>query len=623
MKKDTRIETNLRSRIGCHCWGDKPEHFGDLALFAESGVRWVRATRQTQWDTISKGPRQYDFGAAGERSIDLMIEHGMSVMSILDARWGNETRVNKLAFASPVWEHLDQWEHFVTASVEHYKGRIEYWEVLNEPPFFWWYPTREGDVLPELDTPLIRASVANYAKILRSASRAIRQADPAAKVVVGSGFCDGVLLRKLYELGCGDCFDVASVHYLNCRHPADFARAHGQVRTVMAEFGDANKPLWDTENGPGGAVIGNAVQTVDQYHALYNIYRHCVAHEFGLDRYFWFCGWLTREEDKFRSMKALHGHVGEGALLGAEHIQDDVHLYTFDGPAGPASILWSTAPAAARLENGLEAKDFLGQPVRLGTDVVLTGRPLLIAGDLRGRVDATVTGRRETVVTPMKQPPAEVPTATCRPVDRTLTLDDAGWSRVPLLADRNQIPLAGACTQGAALVPTSVTADVQMTYTREHVMFRVRLIDAIANPDRPTGLFQFILRDSDPSVPEWGYFTNSYSVFSLLLDGYHGLRLLRHESHRMDLYPPGEVKVAASQWRAEGNDLWLSVQVPWSEIGPCRPGQHNPFLLMLSLSRTDNMLDVPAGDDVAEWSHNLVDIFIIKTPALARWLVLE
>jgi hydroxymethylbilane synthase len=38
----------------------------------------------------------------------------------------------------------------------------------------------------------------------------------------------------------------------------DFAKGFARLRGVMAAFGDSDKALWDTENGPGGAVIGTS-----------------------------------------------------------------------------------------------------------------------------------------------------------------------------------------------------------------------------------------------------------------------------------------------------------------------------------------------------------------------------
>lgn len=619
LNTDTR---NLDSRIGCHCWGDNPASIHSLDLSAKAGCRWVRATRQTQWDVVSTGPRRYNFADNGEASIDKMLGLGMSVMGILDARWGNETGLNKLPFASPVWEHLDLWEDFTAAAVKHYRGRIGYWEILNEPPFFWWYPAPEGIRWPDACPPMQRAPIRHYAAILRSASRVIRELDPQAKIVVGAGFPDGCLLRSLYELGCGDCFDIASVHYLNFRHPTDFARGHNVLREVMREYGDADKELWDTETGSHGAVIGHAVQTPDEYEGLYNIYRHCIAHEAGLARYFWFnrasAELLSAQPDNlptaYRCMQTLHRHVGEGILLGTEHPQGEVHIYVFETPYGPRSILWATAPCEINLPSKvIEGIDYLGQPVQLSSPLKLTGRPLFLEGDLRKRTEVIIRGPRETVVASIKQPPPLTPVISCPILQHNLMLGDGEWNRIPLLMSHAEMPItqSGSCV---AQPPTSIAADIRMASNPDSLLLNFQIPDSQFDRSNPTCLIQWSVRDSISTITEWPYFTNGYALLSLLLDN-HGLRLFRHEVMYPDHYCPGRIANTILDWQVAPDGLVINAIIPWAEIGPCRPGVHHPFLFQFAVAGTDHQFAVPASEDAAEWPNNFADNFIVKPPS--------
>lgn len=633
----TNLPANLNNRIGCTCWGTNPASVEILPVAAEAGCRWMRATRPMQMEVVSSGPRAYDFAKHGEGSIELAIASGMSVMGILDGRWGNETNFNNLPYASPIWEHLDLWEDFTRAAVRYYKDRVKYWEIINEPPFFWWYPTPEGVTMPEKNPDLKRAPIWAYAELLKTSARAIRATDPEAKIVMGSGFSDGLFLQRLYELGCRDFFDIASVHYLNCKHPEDFARAHRRLRTVMAQFGDAAKPLWDTENGPGGAVIGQAVRTPQEYEALYNIYRHCFAAEFGLERYFWFNpapakeagvnhGNSCRNADgslapAYQALKTLTSQVGESALVGAAHLEREAHVYVFAGPRGPVSILWATAPATARLETPTEAVDYLGQPVRLTAAFALTGKPLFIPGDIRKELDVSLQGRRETVVPPMKIPPATTPEFVCPKLKGRPGIRAAAWAKIPYVATRADIPVIEQ-NDHFCLLSTSVTADVQMAHDSTALLLRIKTYDARLDPARPTGLVQFSLRDSNPDITEWTYFYNSYGLFNLFASK-HGPQFLRYEHLLMDEYPAGVVPEAAVKVEAEADGLLWWARIPWRVLGPCRPGKHNPFLMMFTFNRADHILDVPDADTPEEWSHNFGDIFIVKPPELTRWVRFE
>jgi hypothetical protein len=626
---------NLNSRVGCHCWGTNPDSVAGVPVYAEVGCRWVRATRPMQMDVVATGPRQYNFADHGEASIDLAIANGMSIMGILDARWGNETLFNDLPYASPIWEHLDLWEDFVSASVNYYKDRVKYWEIINEPPFFWWYPTPEGVTIPEINPDIKRAPIWAYAKLLKASAKAIRAADPTAKVVMGSGFNDGQFLQRLYDLDCKNDFDIASVHYLGCKHPDDFARGYRRMRTVMAENGDADKAMWDTENGPMGAIIGQSVQTPGEYEALYNIYRHCFAHQFGLERYFWFNPAMNKEagvshgsdtydannqlSPAYQAMKTLYKFVGEGELLKNNHLDGEVHTYLFDGPQGPVSILWSTAPATARLSGKIDAFNYLGESQSLTGEFELNGQPLFIPGDISSTLDITLHGKRETVVPCMKQPPADTPQFTATPISTALSIHDAGWDNIPYLATRNEIPVTDI-GKHFCKVTSSVTADIQIAFTPESLLLRVKTYDDMLNHACPTGLVQFTLRDSNPDIREWTYFYNSYGLYNLFASD-RGSMVLRFEHLMQDEYPVGVVKNADIQVESEADGLLYCANIPWSEIGPCRPGSHNPYLMMFSFNRADNILDLPTGDEPEEWSHNFNDNFIVKTPALTRWVV--
>lgn len=631
----TNLDRNLNSRIGCHCWGTNPVSVAAIPTFAESGCRWVRATRPMQWDTVSGGRGVYRFAENGEASIDLALSHGMSIMGILDARWGNETLRNELPFASPVWEHLDQWADFVAAAVRFYRDRVKYWEIINEPPFFWWYPTPAGIPMPAVNTPTKRAPIWAYAKLLQTSAKVIRELDPEAKVVVGSGFPDGLFLKRLYELGCRDAFDIASVHYLNCKHPDDFARGMRCLRAVMRQFGDEAKPLWDTENGPGGAVIGQSVQTPDEYAGLYNVYRHCFACEQELARYFWFNPVAAREAgvshgascrnadgslaSAYRAMQELTSRIGEAPLTKAVHLEGEVHAYVFATATGPQSILWSTAPATARLPGFADATTHLGEPCQLSANgVELTGRPLFINGDVSGVLDATVHGKRETVVAPMKQPPASTAAATSPQVPQIPAIGDVAWKDIPFLAKRAEIPVV-APNDHFCMVMSSVEAEVQIAHTADALGFRVRTWDPLLLQSRPTGLVQFSLRDSDPDVTEWAFFYNAYGLFNLFASP-RGPLFLRYEHMRGDEYPAGVVAGVEFEVKTLADGLLFWARIPWREIGPCRPGRHNPFLLQMTFNRADHMLAVPDTDSPEEWSHNFADNFIVKPPALARWV---
>lgn len=618
----TNLSHNNQSRIGSHCWTHSPSSVETAVTAAGCGCRWIRATRSMQLDVVATGPRRYDFSLGDIRAVDTVIEQGMSIMGILDARWGNETLLNALPYASPIWEHLDLWEDFTIAAVQHYKDRVKYWEIINEPPFFWWYPTPEGVTIPEINPVMQRAPIWAYAELLKVSARAIRATDPEAKIVLGSGFYDGSFLQRLYEFGCRDAFDIASVHYLPLKHPGDFARAYNRVRQVMAEHGDTAKPLWDTESGPSGAIIGKAVETPADYEALTNVYRHCFAYEHGLDRYFWFNPPAGQDAgapglpSPYRALQTLTGLLGDGDLLRCAHYDDEVHAYVFQGVEGPVTVLWATAPAVLRVAGGADGLSYLGDPLRLDDAAPLTGRPIYLHGDVISALDVTVHGDRETVVQPMKQPAPATPTFTCP------RHDGAGapprWEALPYLITHDVMPVAEQHDHFCK-VTSSVAADMQMAYDEEALWLRVRVYDAAIDATCPTGLVQFTVRTGDPAVKEWSYWCNSFGLFSLYASP-RGPLCLRHEHIYTDRYLSGRMQTATLQTSPLPDGLLYQARIPWAEIGPCQPGKYQPFLMMFTVNRADYILDLPHEDTPEEWSHNFADNFIVKDPSVTRWV---
>ena len=627
------LSSNISSRIGCHCWGTNPDSVHGLTAFAQVGCRWVRATRPMQMDVVSTGPRHYNFADNGERSIDRALELGMSIMGILDGRWGNETNYNALPYASPIWEHLDHWEDFVAATVAYYRDRVKFWEIINEPPFFWWYPTPEGVTMPEINPELHRAPIRAYVDLLLTSARTIRATDPTAKIVLGSGFIDGLFLSRVYELGGKDAFDIVSTHYLNCKHPRDFARGYQVLRGVMAANDDAGKELWDTENGPFGAVIGQAVQTPEEYEALYNIYRHCFAYEFGLDRYFWFNPVTSdagvahsssiytadgRFAPPYQAMQTLTAQVGNGTLLASRHFGDEVHAYVFDGTQGPVSILWATAPATVTLPQHFSATTHLGEALPLHGAIHLTGRPIFIAGDILQTLALSEVGKRETVVLPMKQPSEETPTCSCTRVTAPSGINDIVWENIPFVVTRETIPRVQQHDHFVKVM-SSIPADLQIAYDDEAIYLRVQTYDKLFDPACPQGLVQFTLKDQNPDITEWVYFYNSYGLFNLYASPY-GPMVLRFEHLDPIGYPAGSVATAELHVETHSTGLLYLARIPWREIGPCHPTQHTPFLMMFTFNRADGLLNVPEGDHAEEWSHNFNDNFIVKDPAVTCWV---
>ncbi len=158
--------------------------------------------------------------------------HGVTVLPIL---------YDLPKWAEPVWEHLPEWGAFIEAVVSHYGDRLPEIEIWNEENIrvFW---RHEPDP-------------AHYVEVLRVAYQAAKKANPRVRVLYG-GTAAGVpgeadFVRRTYELGAARWFDAMNFHpYGQPRAPEGLLDTAIEARrAMMAEFGDADKPIAITEHG--------------------------------------------------------------------------------------------------------------------------------------------------------------------------------------------------------------------------------------------------------------------------------------------------------------------------------------------------------------------------------------
>ena len=141
------------------------------------------------------------------------------------------------SWASPAWQHLDGYAAFVRATVRRYGKRMPVIEIWNEQNIsgFWKNP-----------------NPTNYLALLKVAYVAAKEADPSVRVALGgtAGWAHG-FIRSLYAIGAKDYFDIVNVHpYCYPYAPEEpLRKGFAELRKIMSEYGDAEKPIWFTEIG--------------------------------------------------------------------------------------------------------------------------------------------------------------------------------------------------------------------------------------------------------------------------------------------------------------------------------------------------------------------------------------
>ncbi len=209
------------------------------------GVRWTRlhdTSMVGKWAVVEPQPGTYKFFDEG---VDIARRNGMQVLGMMDGapRWASTTPREGYW---GIWHipdapgALDAWSRYCSAVAGHFKGRIDTWEVWNEP---WgnWFLAAGGK--PEL-----------YAELMARAHRALKAANPNGTLIGVDTYAgsDAAWTAPVLAKAGTSAFEAMSFHEYNDALfgspnsiPMQRARTFNEL---MAQNGGA-KPLWNTEGG--------------------------------------------------------------------------------------------------------------------------------------------------------------------------------------------------------------------------------------------------------------------------------------------------------------------------------------------------------------------------------------
>ena len=215
------IEVNARSA----CW--------------KLGLRWDRfhdTCRATKWSFVQREPGTW------LPNDDEVASHRVEGHMILGSLGRVPGWVPKKPTADELRPWSDEtfplWQTYSRRCAEHWKGKIDYWEVMNEPSL--------SGMLPE-----------HYLKILKSAYNGVKAGNSNA-VVVGLGGGTPITsswITDVIALGAGKYCDVVSIHGYGgttwgaLGGPERLAADIGRIRSALEAAGTPGLPIWDTECG--------------------------------------------------------------------------------------------------------------------------------------------------------------------------------------------------------------------------------------------------------------------------------------------------------------------------------------------------------------------------------------
>jgi hypothetical protein len=232
-----------------------------MEMVDQAGIDWVK--QQFSWAEIEPVRQGYFWDDRYDKSswekfdriVNLAQEYGLQVIARVDRppEWARAPGSNPQA--PPIDPHT--YAEFIKTFVEHYKGRIHYIQIWNEP---------------NLDTEWMlggRVDPEGYVTLLRLAYQAAKEVDPNIQVLcaplamkdVDDPYWHSVseltFLEEMYQHGAQPYFDIMSANAYGINSPPDdppdpskynFRRVE-LLRLVMEKYGDTDKAIWFNEYG--------------------------------------------------------------------------------------------------------------------------------------------------------------------------------------------------------------------------------------------------------------------------------------------------------------------------------------------------------------------------------------
>lgn len=274
----------------------------DLQLVRDAGFGWVKQV--FPWREIegaAKGAFNWQYA---DRVVDQVEQYGLKLLVRVDSQ--------------PAWagggypdngppDNMQDFADFLTALATRYKGRVDAYEIWNEPNLNVPGRTEWGGRPP---------NPAEYTEMLKVAYQAIKAVDPEA-IVISAGLAptsrwddvamsDLEFLRGMYEAGAAPYFDMLGAHGAGYKappemDPAEVARnplynnndpspeerkriycfRHVEdLRQVMVENGDADKQValvefgWTIDPRPDSPYAWHAVDAFQQGEYLVRAYQY-------------------------------------------------------------------------------------------------------------------------------------------------------------------------------------------------------------------------------------------------------------------------------------------------------------------------------------------------------------
>lgn len=256
---------HLRQRIVPSDWDEV------LQKASDTGIDWAR--EEFNWDVIEPVNNTYSWTAM-DAVVDAYQEYNIDVLGLLtySSTWASSNvGSSDYQFYPP---DIEAWRDYVAQVSYRYKGKVDAWEIWNEPNHsgFW------------------KGTVEEYAELLQVAADEIHEQNPEARVVLGglSGSDYEYLEQVLEAMDDPSAIDVIAFHpYRQVKGVFNYMpeeTVNGlntlvadiyNMKAVAGRYGHKNTPIWLTEVGYSTSTGG--VSEADQAKYMMRLYTQAFA----------------------------------------------------------------------------------------------------------------------------------------------------------------------------------------------------------------------------------------------------------------------------------------------------------------------------------------------------------
>ena len=192
---------------------------------AELGVKWIRI--QSGWQRTERVKGKYDFTWL-DKVVDNLIARGLKPWICLcygnDLYGGMATEVFGAVGCAPIFtkEQKSAWLNYVSATVKHFKGRVDHYEIWNEPDGIWCWKTG--------------VNATEYGEFALATGKKIKETDVDIKVIGGS-LCLRPLayINEALSTGMGKYLDYLTFHEYTTDETDVFERVN-MLRALVKKY---------------------------------------------------------------------------------------------------------------------------------------------------------------------------------------------------------------------------------------------------------------------------------------------------------------------------------------------------------------------------------------------------